>query len=104
VHEARDKADLRLGRTPTDEWEGRVDQQGPIDKTEDETEKGKIKFFRGNSKNFVVLSLQSTINNERNTIQHRIWIRCHDTYRWKCKKIILGSKVLSFKNPKKEGE
>jgi len=55
VYRAQNKADIRLGRTPTNEWVGRVGQQGPTERTEEEIGKGKGKLVRRNYENFVLL-------------------------------------------------
>ena len=64
VHKARNKADIHLGRTLTNEWAGWVGQQGSIERIEEEVRKGKGKWVRRNSKNYVVLSHHPTINNQ----------------------------------------
>ena len=56
MHKTRNKAYIRLDRISTNKWAGRVGQQGPIERTGEEIEKGKGKLVRRNSKNFVVLS------------------------------------------------
>ena len=81
VYSYRNKANIHLGRTPTNEWEGQVGIQGPIKRTEEEIGKGKGKLVKRNSKNFVVLSHHPAIKNEGNAIQLSIWAGCHDTSR-----------------------
>jgi len=62
-------------------WAGRISKQGSFEGTEEEVGKGKGKLFRGNSKNYVVLSHHPAVNNEGNAIQSGIWVECHDTSR-----------------------
>jgi len=81
VHITRDKANIRLGRTSTNEWAGRVGQQDPTERTKEEIGKGEGKLVKRNSKNFVVLPHHPAINHEGDTIQFGIWVKCHDTSR-----------------------
>jgi len=74
VHKARNKENICLGKTPTNEWVGRVGQQGPIKRIEEEVGKGKGKLVRRISKNFVVLSHHLAINNQGDAFQFGIWV------------------------------